>query len=449
MNTAKPPTYASIPVSAPPPSGHYYVVDQSPAHRARNRFLKALAFVVLGLFAWHLIMPHHYGRHGWPRYDDAPSAHGDGTPCAGSHIHLTEDDVCADWVAYDGPLDSDASFPHSVHATFNLPVSSDRLFVISQGSLAHGELNVFQGDAESDEVEVHVVASYHTDQALSRAKVCALHRGDNDDGLGIFTPTHGNWHFRDQLRFIINVKLPASGSSVLDVKHFDTDIHNFRHTFSDLEDSVVFQKLTVHSSNGDISAKSLFVEEGALKTSNGAIIGHYNSSSSLELITSNALIHATVGLLNADEETPTHLVLKTSNGRLDSDLHLYSTARDNSAGGAFVVSARTSNAALSLHHATAPVDSLLTLDTHTSNSPATVSLHPTFEGTYSASTSNSGIVVSVDDHAEDPSGRGRQRVSHIYANKGKKVEGSVYWGEEKKAGDVVVKTSNSPVTIYA
>jgi hypothetical protein len=91
-------------------------------------------------------------------------------------------------VDYDGPLDTDSttSFPHSAHPTLNLPLSSNRLFVVSQGALAHGDVNVIQGDDESDEVEIHVIASYHTDHALARAKVCSLHRGDNEDGVAIF-----------------------------------------------------------------------------------------------------------------------------------------------------------------------------------------------------------------------------------------------------------------------
>jgi len=441
MNTfPKPPQYHSI----PPPGG--YAVYQTPEHRARNRFFKALTLVVLGLFAWHLFMPHnyHFGQGGRGNGGSA-NAHEDGTSCAGAQMTLTDDDICADWAVYE----SSSSYPYSVHAKFNLPISSNRLFVFSQGSLAHGELKVSQGDAESDEVEVHVIAEYYIEDAISRAKVCKLNRDNNDNGVGLFTPMHGHWNHNDQIRFVVHVKLPASGSSGLEVNHFDTDLHNFRHDFAELDDSTAFKKLTLRGSNAAIQAKTLITENGVLRTSNGPIIGDFVSNTKLELVTSNALIKVSVALHNADEDTPTELLLKTSNGRLEASLGLHSTARDDSRGGVFNVEAKTSNSPLLVIHTTAPVDSLLTLDAQTSNSAAHVAMHPTFEGTFHAKTSNNAIsVLGLDDDVEDPSGEGRKRIAHINSIKGKTVDGSAYWGTKKdRAGELTVTTSNSPVII--
>jgi len=115
-------------------------------------------------------------------------------------------------------------------------------------------------------------------------------------------------------------------------------------------------------------------------------------------------------------------------------------------GGHFRVRATTSNGRLDLGFPASPVDSLLDFEGKTSNGIANVSLHATYEGTFSFT--SSGSVEIDNEHARDPTGRGRYR--RITTSKQTKtaIEGKVLWGHERdhkdsaETGRVVVRTSN-------
>ena len=112
--------------------------------------------------------------------------------------------------------------------------------------------------------------------------------------------------------------------------------------------------------------------------------------------------------------------------------------------------ARTENAPLYITFLEAPIDSSLEVDARTSSAPAHVSLDRTYQGTFDAS---STLIFSPQVRwkaAEDPSGRGAQRIVRIDDNNrtGPHVRGGVSWthGGESK-GSVIVETSNSPLRL--
>lgn len=81
----------------------------------------------------------------------------------------------------------------------------------------------------------------------------------------------------------------------------------------------------------------------------------------------------------------------------------------------------------------------------TSNAPATVQLHPAYEGSFDLSTSsNYNSNVFYKDDTQDPAERGRKRVVEVkYVSRGK-AAGVVGWGSgEPVDGTVVVRTSNA------
>ena len=132
---------------------------------------------------------------------------------------------------------------------------------------------------------------------------------------------------------------------------------------------------------------------------------------------------------------------------------MFSTFK-NSTSGAFTVVTRTSNAPLDVNFLDHAPDGLLKLDAHTSNSPAEVRLHPSFEGTLKLRTSLFAATVSPDLEVEDPAGRGRTRsvdVSTI-GRHSRIVHGDVEWKPEDEAlkpdGKVEVSTSNSPLQVW-
>ncbi len=137
---------------------------------------------------------------------------------------------------------------------------------------------------------------------------------------------------------------------------------------------------------------------------------------------------------------------------LSADLSLVSTF-ENSTSGAFTVATRTSNSPLDVNFSDHAPDGLLKLDVHTSNSPAKVRLHPSFEGTFKLRTSLFAATVSPDLEVEDPAGRGRKRSVNVstIGRYSRVVHGDVAWKSEDEAlkpdSEVEVSTSNSPLHV--
>ena len=199
---------------------------------------------------------------------------------------------------------------------------------------------------------------------------------------------------------------------------------------------------------------------------NSAIRGKFNTSTELELETANAPINVHANLASGDDEQPTHLILRTSNGyvlhllfsfhltsnypypcsHIDSEVTLQSTTA-SSTGGTFDVSAHTSNAPLALTVVDAPIEHALTLNARTSNSPARVTLHPTYEGAFDVRSSKwFRPTVEWDAEAQDPAGKGRRRTVQVQRVRGESVKGSAAWAEGgEERGEVDVETSNSPL----
>lgn len=137
---------------------------------------------------------------------------------------------------------------------------------------------------------------------------------------------------------------------------------------------------------------------------------------------------------------------------LGADISLFST-HENKTGGAFAVNAHTSNSPLEVNFLDQAPDSLLKLDAYSSNSPAGVRLHPSFEGIFELKTSIFPSVVTPDVDVEDPAGRGRKRTINVKAGRGGWiVHGDAAWVPEDPelapAGKVKVSTKNSPLHLW-
>jgi hypothetical protein len=104
---------------------------------------------------------------GWPVPSDGSAEH-----CVGGR----------DWTPYTGF----SSHPYSAHVTFDLPVSSDALYLFARGSLADGSVAIMDSEDGKDTVQVDVIVYYHDQIALDRANVCSLQRSSRQNGVGIF-----------------------------------------------------------------------------------------------------------------------------------------------------------------------------------------------------------------------------------------------------------------------
>jgi len=173
----------------------------------------------------------------------------------------------------------------------------------------------------------------------------------------------------------------------------------------------------------------------------------FNTTSSLVLSTTNGKIEVDVGLKSSGSETT--LNAHSSNAAIDADISLVSAS---GSGGFFDITTTTSNSDLNIDFPASPVDSQLELEARTSNGLANIYLNPAYEGRFSLTTS-SIFGNSINEHKDvvDPSGRKRRRqLKYKQIGRGT-LEGTVQWegtrGERKPNGAVVVRTSNSPISL--
>jgi len=342
------------------------------------------------------------------------------------------------------------SYPYRVTTEFELPLDSDVLYLLARGDLAYGSVEVVDWVEGTNQVKVEVAASFHSQDALDRANVCAISRMEREHGVGIFTPK--GWrsrHGQDQIHFDITVRIPTSKAAALThVRGFETSLPIFSHRLS-VSEHVVFGKLDVHGSNMGISATSLYAEHATLKTSNAPISGVFNTSTSLELVTSNAHIKAAVGLTSTQSgpyNDPTKLVMKTSNGPVNAVLSLLSK---HDTGGTYDVSTETSNNFLGVTYDAASPGHTLVHRGRTSNAPATLSLHRAYEGPFALQSSNIPPNLKYDSDVEDPAGKGRTRWVEIHQRVKNVLSGAVGWGSDHSTGkgSVDLQTSNSPAQL--
>ncbi|KAG8692154.1 hypothetical protein FRC08_009980 [Ceratobasidium sp. 394] len=359
----------------------------------------------------------------------------------------------------------------SVSESFTLPINSSLHYLLARGSLSLGAA-IVRGEegANPNIIKVDVTVRYSTQHALSRAQVCMLQKPEGGYGVGIYTPRNRfEWggDYRDRLYFLVVVTLPTSRSSLLNLNAFDTNLPNFRHKFERLGDRVQFEHLSVQGTNAVIQADSLFVSQGTLKTTNGAINGQYNTTDSLTLQTTNGAVDVDVGVTNDDTHRASSLAIKSTNGyagsykllgqiltrhlprHVVSRISLLTThdQRPQPKGGHFSVRTSTTNGQLNVKFPTTPVDSLLDFDGRTSNSPADVSLHAAYEGSFLIKTSSASAEVD-NEHARDPSGKGRYRTITTTKSSKSEIKGKIFWGYEKdheegaETGRAVIQTTN-------
>ncbi|KAJ7661758.1 hypothetical protein B0H17DRAFT_1093877 [Mycena rosella] len=378
-------------------------------------------------------------------------------------------DHCAEW-SHVGESDAVEDFPYSADTSFQLPVASDTLFLLSRsvgrGVFVAGRVNFLQSEDILDTVQVDVTAHFWREEHLDGAKACLLSREKDQNGIGIFSKWDGGGHRdrHDKMRFEVTVTFPqTSDDSPLSINNLSTDLHVFTQVFGDMS-NIAFKSLAIKGSVGGIHAESLSTGNASIRTSVGPIRlqsliaesadisssvgpieGTFNSSNTLILHTSNGPINVDVNLSNNENKQAAKLRMHTSNGYIQGNINLASSKKSDAA---FDITARSSNARLKLDVLTAPIASNITLRATTSVGSAAVKLPTTYEGSFTASTSISSVAVTVDQEAEDPAGKGRARRMETDDQRRGTVRGRVGWSDEgMKRGAVSVRTSLAPVTL--
>ncbi|KAJ7125371.1 hypothetical protein C8R44DRAFT_619533 [Mycena epipterygia] len=346
-----------------------------------------------------------------------------------------------------------SSFPYSTGGSFDVPLPSETLLLLSQGALSAGNLKITTSSELTDLARVHITVHYYNTAVRDSARVCVIKRKSGESGVGIFTPKRWRNHARtDRLYFEVQLILPRSTtSSPLYINRLATDVSNFSHDVDALKGVVNFGELILRASNGKIQAQDLTAPAAAISSSNGAISGYYKVSDSLDLTTSNGAIQVTA-VIDAGESTAVKkLTMRTSNNVLESAVSL---GTSSGTGGNFLVKASTSNGRLTTGVVSAPLDSVLTLDARTTNTAATLTLPTTYEGAFEIDTSNAvPLIKRVNPNERDPACKSdagcRTRVVNMTKLIKGKASGSVYWDRKnEKHGKVTLRTSNAPITLF-
>ncbi|KAK0212095.1 hypothetical protein DFS33DRAFT_1279063 [Desarmillaria ectypa] len=357
---------------------------------------------------------------------------------------------------YEWPLPNDLNIDHcaefregefwngeqSATVSFDLPLNSDKLFLLARGSYTNGWVYVGQSeDVGLDTAKVEVTAKYQDDE-LELAKVCKVSRAGNENGIGFFTPRHAH-RSHIHLGFDVRVLLPKAPLTIQD---FRTDLPLFSHHVGMLE-TVFFESITLHGAMMPIYVESVSTAVGKFKNANSPIEGKFNTSTSLDLVTANSPINVIVGLFNTGGEESTTVSMESANAPISAGISLLSTA-PSSTGGKFGVKAYTARGKIELGFIDASVDSALDLTAHTAMGPVDVTMHPTYEGEFRLATVMGRAEVTTHDEVEDPKGEERKRSVSFERAGGSIVAGRVWWGEEGKGrGTVDLKTSLSGVKL--
>ncbi|KAK0196019.1 hypothetical protein F5146DRAFT_924767 [Armillaria mellea] len=442
-----PPAYGSTSSSYPrrvdpaPPRTLYLRQPEPPCRRSpTKRFFKAfcvaiLIWFLLAMFTSSIVGAGGFHRGGGRYLQDFPDSD---FPIPNGHT-VRECIWGQGWTS----TGSGGGFPtqrYSAHTSFDLPLNSETLFLLSQGSLSSGAVNVVTSPTLKDVVRVDVAIQYYRQRVLDYARVCLLQRREGENGVGVFTPRwFNNPSYQDRPHFDITITIPEpSSTSASNIKNFETDVPNFSQSLQDLESRVHFGKISLKGSNMPIQAEASATSCADVHTTNAPIQGCFAASGSLVLKTSNGPIRVDVDLGDMDA-TKSTLELTTSNNNIEAGIRLFSPSSD--------VSARTSNGPLQIKVLESPVDSKVKLDARTSNAFGEVWLPPTYEGTYSLSTSHMQPTLRVGEMS-DPAERGRRRtVKQNTVRRGETV-GEVYWDEHNRGrGTVLVRSSNGPLSL--
>ncbi|OCH93768.1 hypothetical protein OBBRIDRAFT_832382 [Obba rivulosa] len=344
------------------------------------------------------------------------------------------------------------TFSHVVEASFSLPLSSDLLYLVARGALSHGMVQILSsGVAESNYMAVHVSVAYDYAHMLDRIKVCLLQPEEGQRGVGIFSPADLPYPARKyRTHFDVVVQVPAmvKGHPAL-VKRFESDMPLFSYQVDLPRDAVLFDHLSLSTSNKPIIVNSLATNTAMLHTMNSKIEGAFSTASYLSLHTLSAPIKADVQMLNANDGTQTQLWMQTSHSGINATAELVSTST-HATEGSFKIHGRTSGGLLDISALNAPIDHVLDLTAETSNALASVSLHRTWQGAFHLLASRFFTpAIDADTSSSDPSGGSRHRRVHTKGSKENVVEGYAEWVPKKgqTGGELKVITSNAPLHV--
>ncbi|KAJ6572417.1 hypothetical protein DFH09DRAFT_1152897 [Mycena vulgaris] len=459
------PTGAGLPQYHPAAGSYQAIpfpacVENQPQYRRSplRRFIVSLFFAVgiyaalKTIFAFH--HHHRHRTHGGHRWDIP------------ANVFIDRCVSGSAWAVSDASTATGRASHRAAEATFEIPLTPDTVLGVSrhnpssyfsQSPLLSGNLDITTSPHLKNTAKI-VINSFYDTHELGNVMACLITGDDGETGVRIFT--RRSWMGRGREATVMQIRLVLpQPEKPLQLKGLVTDLPNFSHNIGDLKNAIEFKSVLVRSSNaalrvkslsaaraklqtsnGAISANSLISADLILRTSNAGISGTFNTSSQLDLTTSNAPITVSVGLEHTNGSRPTRLRMRTSNHRLDAKVSL--STQTKSKGGDFDITGTTSNGPLKIEFPAAPWDAALVFTARTSNKPAEVTLHETYEGSLELATSQHSASLTRMDESGD-----KRKVD--YEKAGRELKGYVYAKEaNKERGRVKVTSSNAPVVLF-
>ncbi|OCH93515.1 hypothetical protein OBBRIDRAFT_724793 [Obba rivulosa] len=355
---------------------------------------------------------------------------------------------------------------HIVSTFFKLPLSSEKLSILSHGLISKGTVRITDsGLPGSEYMVIDIAMAYKYNHEFDNAIVCLL-RPEGQYGVGIYTPERLHEERQYWTTFDIEVRLPTSPDNIPTfVKEFRTDMLSFSHEIGHLQNSVFsirsywtrrMRPLSLRSVHTMINvlirmilhiSQSLAAKRALLRTWQQQIRGSFVISSRLMLHAGNGAMDVDVKMLNAADGDATEIPISDPSMRyilMNLTTDLVSTS-PNGTNGTFRINVHTTNVPLIVSTNSAPIDHILDLSASTVNGPAWVFLQPTWEGIFHLSTSDRSMPeVNADLTLPDPAGRGRER-SVVVTNSNKGImDGYAEWVPkgERRVGTVTISSAN-------
>ncbi|KAI0698306.1 hypothetical protein C8T65DRAFT_697896 [Cerioporus squamosus] len=344
---------------------------------------------------------------------------------------------------------------YHAHTSIALPLSAKELHFDAEGAHMGGAFEVSRTGARgSEDVLVDIQADYHREQVLQEAAVYHMHSEDEKHGVRIFRRAgheRMSMFSNNAIQFHIHVRLPSSSPNdahILRMNALSTDLPLFSHHLHRFGESVHFDRVTLRTSQCPIDAELLAARTASLSTSNGEIRGTFRTSELLKVDTSNARVSVDAALTSGGDAEVSQLVIQTSNGPIQANISLASGAPLADAS-KFDVVAHTTNGPVTVAFVEQTANSRVIASLQTTNAPASVKMHPAFEGQFKLRSSPFLPPTVIESRVEDRAGHGRvRRITKQVVGPGM-VAGSVAWGasaaDEQRHGRVEVQTANAPL----
>ncbi|EGO21347.1 hypothetical protein SERLADRAFT_417653 [Serpula lacrymans var. lacrymans S7.9] len=375
----------------------------------------------------HLSLVH--DRTGWP-----DAADGDVEHCIGG----------SDWSNYK-KAPPHKFYPYSAHTLFRLPVDSEMLYLITRGGTNIGTVTLVSSDTVRSTVNVRVHVGYHKRRALNRANVCLLSKEHDTQGIGIYTPAR--WFpskEEGRMHFDVTVVFPAThDGSPLWIENFQSTLSHYSFKIKDIEDSVYFHSINVQANDAGINSDSIFAFHATFRSTQAFIRGAFKAT--------HLVLTTTKGPIEAQVDHPSKGPYLTGVSLETNEDSMQSTLYDNAnGGGPFSVEARTFDGPITISYTNTPTNSIQQLVAVTRGSPVKVTMSSAYEGAFSLQNTRNNPIRVIESDAEDPSGRGRERVLRKYSRDRNHMKGTVYWsprGPGWRESKILIETDRAPIRL--